>query len=179
MAAPVADPRARWKLTSDMAARSFARPSAFSGTAKTRATSSRASSRTCTRSSTLRWTSRTSIARSRTAASPCCVTRRTARVSSSGATRASRRPISDLHQKLDAPLDLPYLYRAVTNRCLTLLRDEANRARLLERRDQGLAPAARTRCDDTVIGRDLLVKLVRELDEPEGEVLMYRYLDDM
>jgi RNA polymerase sigma factor (sigma-70 family) len=86
---------------------------------------------------------------------------------------------ADLHQKLDAPLDLPYLYRAVTNRCLTLLRDEANRARLLERRDQGLAPAARTRCDDTVIGRDLLVKLVRELDEPEGEVLMYRYLDDM
>ena len=86
---------------------------------------------------------------------------------------------ADLHQKLDARMDLPYLYRAVTNRCLTLLRDEANRARLLERRDQGLAPAARTRCDDTVIGRDLLVKLVRELDEPEGEVLMYRYLDDM
>jgi RNA polymerase sigma-70 factor, ECF subfamily len=60
-----------------------------------------------------------------------------------------------------------------------LLRDEANRARLLGRHDEALAPAGRTRCDDTAIGRDLLVKLVRELDEHESEVLMYRYVDDM
>jgi RNA polymerase sigma-70 factor (ECF subfamily) len=85
----------------------------------------------------------------------------------------------DLHQKSNAPMDLPYLYRAVTHRCLTLLRDEANRARLLGRHDEALAPARRTRCDDTAIGRDLLVKLVRELDEHESEVLMYRYVDDM
>src|SRR5580693_7517198 len=77
----------------------------------------------------------------------------------------------DLYQRSDAPMDLPYLYRAVTNRCLTFLRDEANRARLLERHGAALAPPARTRCDDHVIGIDLLTKLVRELDEAEIEVL--------
>ena len=85
----------------------------------------------------------------------------------------------DLHQKSDAPMDLPYLYRAVTNRCLTFMRDETNRARLLERHDGTLAPSGRTPCDDRVIEHDLLVKLVRELDAGESEVLAYRYLDDM
>ena len=85
----------------------------------------------------------------------------------------------DLSQRDDVPLDLPYLYRAVTNRCLTFLRDESNRARLLERNVMALAPAARTRCDDRVIGIDLLKKLVRELDDAETEVLTYHYLDDM
>jgi RNA polymerase sigma-70 factor, ECF subfamily len=85
----------------------------------------------------------------------------------------------DLYQRGDLPMDLPYLYRAVTNRCLTLLRDESNRARLLERHDGALVPAARTPCDDRIIGLDLLTKLVRQLDEEETEVLTYRYLDDM
>src|SRR5580704_3543529 len=65
----------------------------------------------------------------------------------------------DLYQKGDVPSDLPYLYRAVTNRCLTVLRDETNRARLLERNDVALVPAARTACDDRIIGLDLLTKL--------------------
>ena len=85
----------------------------------------------------------------------------------------------DLQQKSDAPMDLAYLYRAVTNRCLTFMRDEANRARLLVRHDTTLGPSPRTACDDRVIGLDLLVKLVRELDAGESEVLAYRYLDDM
>jgi RNA polymerase sigma-70 factor (ECF subfamily) len=92
---------------------------------------------------------------------------------------------ADLHGMRDRPdgpreIDLPYLYRAITNRCLTLLRDETNRARLLGQNDGALVPAfARTRCDDVAIGRDLLAKLVRELDHGESEVLMHRYLDDM
>jgi len=86
---------------------------------------------------------------------------------------------ADLHQRGDTSSELPYLYRAVTNRCLTFLRDSANRARLLERNDRSLMPVARTPCDDHVIGLDLLAKLVRELDEAETEVLTYRYLDDM
>jgi RNA polymerase sigma-70 factor, ECF subfamily len=86
---------------------------------------------------------------------------------------------TDLYQRDDVPLDLPYLYRAVTNRCLSFLRDESNRACLLERNVMALAPAARTRCDDRVIGLDLLAKLVRELDDAETEVLTYHYLDDM
>ncbi len=85
----------------------------------------------------------------------------------------------DLYQRSDAPMDLPYLYRAVTNRCLTFLRDETNRGRLLERHDAALAPARRTACDDQVIGLDLLLKLVRELDPAESEVLAYRFVDDM
>jgi RNA polymerase sigma factor (sigma-70 family) len=79
----------------------------------------------------------------------------------------------------DVPLDLPYLYRAVTNRCLTLLRDESNRARLLERNDGALAPSLRTACEERTITLDLLAKLVRELDPEHCEVLAYRYLDDM
>ena len=85
----------------------------------------------------------------------------------------------DLYQRSDAPMDLPYLYRAVTNRCLTFLRDEGNRGRLLEHHDAALAPARRTACDDQVIGHDLLLKLVRELDPAESEVLAYRFVDDM
>ena len=85
----------------------------------------------------------------------------------------------DLYQRSDVPMDLPYLYRAVTNRCLTFVRDETNRARLLERHDAALGPSPRTACDDRAIGLDLLVKLLRELDAAEGEVLAYRYLDDM
>jgi RNA polymerase sigma-70 factor (ECF subfamily) len=85
----------------------------------------------------------------------------------------------DLVPKTDVPMDLPYLYRAVTHRCLTFLRDESNRARLLARHDTTLAPAPRTACDDRVVGVDLLAKLVAVLDEGEGEVLAYRYIDDM
>jgi RNA polymerase sigma-70 factor (ECF subfamily) len=85
----------------------------------------------------------------------------------------------DLHTKKDVPLDLPYLYRAVTNRCLTFLRDESNRGRLLEANDIAASPPPRTACDDRVIGLDLLTKLVRELGEEDCEVLAYRYLDDM
>jgi RNA polymerase sigma-70 factor (ECF subfamily) len=86
---------------------------------------------------------------------------------------------ADLYGRAGATLDLPYLYRAVTNRCLTCLRDESNRARLLERNDAALGPAPRTACDERVIGIDLLSKLIRELDEGEMDVLVFRYLDDM
>ena len=85
----------------------------------------------------------------------------------------------DLLQRPEAPLDLPYLYRAITNRCLTLLRDRSNRSRLLEGSDVSLFPAPRILCDEHVIGHDLLAKLVRELDESHCEVLVHRFVDDM
>jgi RNA polymerase sigma factor (sigma-70 family) len=85
----------------------------------------------------------------------------------------------ELLQRGDVSVDLPYLYRAVTNRCLSLLRDETNRARLLARDGASLAPAPRTTCDERVIDHDLLAKLVRELDPEHCEVLAYRYVDDM
>jgi RNA polymerase sigma-70 factor (ECF subfamily) len=86
---------------------------------------------------------------------------------------------ADLVQRRDTPLDLPYLYRAVTHRALSFVRDEGNRARLLERHDAALAPPPRTRCDERAVGLDLLTKLLRELGDEETEVLTYRYLDDM
>lgn len=85
----------------------------------------------------------------------------------------------DMLQKDENTLDLPYLYRAVTNRCLAFLRDEKNRARLLAQHDDALRGPERTRCDDRLIGMDLLVKLAKELDEETAQVLAFRYLDDM
>ena len=75
--------------------------------------------------------------------------------------------------------DLPYLYRATTNRCLNHLRDQQNRARLLARVDPLLRGPVRTRCDEEVVGIDLLVKLVDRLDEAAAEVLVFRFFDDL
>jgi RNA polymerase sigma-70 factor (ECF subfamily) len=85
----------------------------------------------------------------------------------------------DLIQRSEPAVDLPYLYRAVTNRCLNLLRDEANRTRLLARQDTAVAPVGRVRCDDQVIGTDLLARLVDRLDAGHLEVLVGRFFDDM
>lgn len=84
----------------------------------------------------------------------------------------------DLLQKGEEP-DLPYLYRAITNRCLGFMRDESNRARLLEEHDEALRGPVRTRCDEHVIGMDMLVKLGAALDERTLEIAMCRYFDDM
>jgi RNA polymerase sigma-70 factor (ECF subfamily) len=84
----------------------------------------------------------------------------------------------DMLEKSPPSLDLPYLYRAVTHRCLSYVRDEKNRARLLGENDAVLA-GARTRCDERAIDMDLLVKLVNALDEETLEILFFRFFDDM
>jgi len=85
----------------------------------------------------------------------------------------------ELFQRGRCDADLPYLFRAVTTRCLNLLRDAGNRRRLLERQEPALRGPARTRCDDEVIVIDLMVKLVDCLDRDSAEVLVYRYFDDL
>jgi len=75
--------------------------------------------------------------------------------------------------------DLPYLYRAVTNRSLSLLRDRRTRQRLLERQAPALRGAARTTFDEEVVSLDVLGKLVDRLDEATCEVLVMHYWDDM
>lgn len=85
----------------------------------------------------------------------------------------------DMLSKGKQPEDLPYLYRAVTNRCINFLKYRENRRRLLERNDESLRGTVRTRCDDTVIGVDLLTKLMDRLDKKSLEILIYRYFDDM
>jgi len=85
----------------------------------------------------------------------------------------------DMLNKGKTDLDLPYLYRAVTNRCINHLRYGENRRRLLDRHDVMLRGPVRTLCDDLVIGLDLLVKLSESLDRKSLEVLVLRYFDDM
>lgn len=85
----------------------------------------------------------------------------------------------DMLQKGQAQAELPYLYAAVTSRCLNLLRNRNTRTRLLDREDPSLRGPIRTRCDDQVIGLDLLAKLSARLDESTLQVLVYRYFDDL
>jgi RNA polymerase sigma-70 factor (ECF subfamily) len=85
----------------------------------------------------------------------------------------------DLFASGQVAVDLPYLYRAVTRRCLTSLRDQQNRARLLARQEPALRGIVRTRCDDEAIGLDLIAKVLAELDARAAEMLVYRYFDDL
>lgn len=77
-----------------------------------------------------------------------------------------------------AQLELGYLYRAVTHRCLNVLRDARNRRRLLEQREAPALPA-RTTCEQRAIDLDLLLKLSAQLDALSFEMLVYRFIDDM
>jgi RNA polymerase sigma-70 factor (ECF subfamily) len=79
----------------------------------------------------------------------------------------------------NSSVDLPYLYRAVTNRCCNLVRDRGTRARLLERESAAAAPVGRVRLDDEVVGVALLAALADQLDEAHMQVLVARFVDDM
>jgi RNA polymerase sigma-70 factor, ECF subfamily len=85
----------------------------------------------------------------------------------------------DLIPRWSRDVDLPYLYRAVTNRCLNVVRDRGTRARLLEREQVVATPVARVRLDDQVIGTGLLAALADRLDDAHLEVLVARFVDDM
>ena len=86
---------------------------------------------------------------------------------------------ADLIPSWTSAVDLPYLYRAVTNRCLNLVRDRGTRARLLEREATAAAPLGRVRLDDEVVGVGLLAALAERLDDGHLQVLVCRFLDDM
>jgi RNA polymerase sigma-70 factor (ECF subfamily) len=85
----------------------------------------------------------------------------------------------DLIPRWNNQVDLPYLYRAVTNRCLNAVRDRGTRARLLERDAAAAAPVARVRLDDQIVGIRLLAALADRLDDAHLEVLVCRFVDDM
>jgi RNA polymerase sigma-70 factor (ECF subfamily) len=86
---------------------------------------------------------------------------------------------ADLIPRWNKDVDLPYLYRAVTNRCLNVLRDRGTRARLLEREATSAAPIARVRLDDQIVGVRLIAALAERLDEGHMQVLVARFVDDM
>jgi RNA polymerase sigma factor (sigma-70 family) len=85
----------------------------------------------------------------------------------------------ELLQRDSSEVDLPYLYRAVTNRCLNLIRDSSARRHLLSRQDVVLRGPVRSTCEDRAIDLDLLTKLSARLDRQSAEILVYRYVDDM
>ena len=85
----------------------------------------------------------------------------------------------DLIPRWSRDVDLPYLYRAVTNRCLNVVRDRGTRARLLEREQQVAAPVGRVRLDDQVVGVGLIAALADRLDDAHMQVLVCRFVDDM
>jgi RNA polymerase sigma-70 factor (ECF subfamily) len=86
---------------------------------------------------------------------------------------------ADLIPTWTSDVDLPYLYRAVTNRCLNLVRDRGTRTRLLEREPTAAAPIGRVRLDDEVVGLGLLAALTERLDEAHLQILVCRFVDDM
>ena len=85
----------------------------------------------------------------------------------------------DLIPRWTKDVDLPYLYRAITNRCLNVVRDRGTRARLLEREQQSAAPVGRVKLEDQVVGVGLIAALVDRLDQGHLEVLVARFVDDM
>lgn len=85
----------------------------------------------------------------------------------------------DLIPRWNTDVDLPYLYRAVTNRCLNLVRDRGTRARLLAREGTTVGPVGRVRLEDQVVGVGLIAQLADRLDEGHLEVLVCRFVDDM
>jgi len=85
----------------------------------------------------------------------------------------------DLIPRWTKDVDLPYLYRAITNRCLNVVRDRGTRARLLEREQQSAAPVGRVQLEDQVVGVGLIAALVDRLDQGHLEVLVARFVDDM
>jgi RNA polymerase sigma-70 factor (ECF subfamily) len=86
---------------------------------------------------------------------------------------------ADLLPRWSKDVDLPYLYRAVTNRCLNAVRDRGTRARLLEREQVVAAPVGRVRLDDEIVGVGLIAALAERLDQGHLEVLVARFVDDM
>jgi RNA polymerase sigma-70 factor (ECF subfamily) len=85
----------------------------------------------------------------------------------------------ELIPKWHRDVDLAYLYKAVTNRCLNAIRDRATRERLLAREGGAVAPVGRVRLEDEVMGVGLLAALGERLDHGHMEVLVARFVDDM
>lgn len=85
----------------------------------------------------------------------------------------------ELLQDPAKPTDLPYLYRVLTHRCLNLLRDAKNRARLLERETPALRGPVRIAPDALALGLDTLQRLAARVDEAVMETVIYRYCDEM
>lgn len=84
----------------------------------------------------------------------------------------------DLWERGETVSELPYLYRAVTNRCLTWLRDTHNRARILAESPHETS-LLRSSLDEATMTRDLLYKTLPRLSDEESETLVLHYFDEL
>jgi RNA polymerase sigma factor (sigma-70 family) len=75
--------------------------------------------------------------------------------------------------------ELPWLYRALTHRCLNMMRDRRTRSRLLARESPALAYPARIAPDVQALGLDVLCKLADRVEESVMETLIYRFFDEL
>jgi RNA polymerase sigma-70 factor (ECF subfamily) len=81
----------------------------------------------------------------------------------------------DLLERGERP-ELPYLYRAITNRCLNVMRDGKNRERLLAAEAW---PRATLSAEAQTLSMNALLKLVASLDDRRAGILVYYFLDDL
>jgi RNA polymerase sigma-70 factor (ECF subfamily) len=85
----------------------------------------------------------------------------------------------DLVRRGRTEVDLPYLYRAATTRCLNRIRDSKRRRELLAQHGEVLLAAGPGVPEQRAISTDLLAQLVGGLDTRSSEILVYRYMDQM
>jgi RNA polymerase sigma-70 factor (ECF subfamily) len=85
----------------------------------------------------------------------------------------------DLIKKGKTDVDLPYLYKASTNRCLNHIRNTKKRSKLLNERGDEVTPWQGPRCDEAHVNREFINSLVTKLDKKSREILVYRFYDDM
>ena len=75
-------------------------------------------------------------------------------------------------------VDLPYLYRAATNRALNLMRDRKRRQALLDRHGEALLPVGPA-LEGRVLTLQLLTQLAERLDPATAEVFVLHALDQL
>lgn len=85
----------------------------------------------------------------------------------------------DLIRRGRTDVDLPYLYRAATNRCLNRIRDSRRQRELIERHGEGLLWQESVRVDEQVLSQELLHQLAASLDERAAEILVLHFVDGL
>jgi RNA polymerase sigma-70 factor, ECF subfamily len=85
---------------------------------------------------------------------------------------------TDIWKKKRGDFDFPYLYSAVTNRCITLLRTRNRHSGLLQNKHVTDIPQALLP-DDSVINQQLIHDVATRLDKTTAAIFLYRYIDEM
>ena len=86
----------------------------------------------------------------------------------------------DIIQRGRADVELGYLYRAATTRCLNRMRNRKRRRELLDQHGEAvLGGSSRATAEGQVISRELLAHIDRRLDRRSAEIIVYHYVDGM